>query len=514
MLVCMRPVTSASPSWPGAVSVALAFALGVGQADTLAPGSSQQAWTPYAQYTVPQAGNDWRRLAGEKEQTFHGQPSQLTERPGRRELTFDVERAAEAIRSDTANPAGRDRGSLALTLADGSTASASVLQGPRGNHRFQVTLPGGRLIRVYADRELAGEALDQAVASVASAYRVVPRAYGAPAYVPPELVDEFESWRGQTLQDGERFRLTHALDGLSEVFLFPSLGIAQEGEQRSVRASQTLPGGGLAVRLARAQDMWNQMSTSSSQGTRWRRVESAGRDSAERMTFDHHSLGERWPSNTAIVTASRQGEYLPTYASWLDRGLERLPEARSLPDALAGLNGQALIDYDDSGLPITYHPVTSTNLGPGWVRGEERPRVALLVTGYLPADGSPNTFNAARQVERLRQSLEQNYPGIQIRQVDQARPEDVELALQSMATFARENKGAESLVFTIAHGHNSGVDPGRSDDRLNGSVEGHLALRDRTLSETTLKQWTRQYLGGYSNNLMLFYACDSGAFAA
>ena len=112
-----------------------------------------------------------------------------------------------------------------------------------------------------------------------------------------------------------------------------------------------------------------------------------------------------------------------------------------MPAALAELSGRAFVDPDDSGLPITYHPVHSTNLGAGWVRGEDRPRIALLITGHVPADGSPNSFNARRQVDLMRRSLQESYPGVTIREVDQASSADLERALAEAQAFGGKHPG-------------------------------------------------------------------------
>jgi hypothetical protein len=34
------------------------------------------------------------------------------------------------------------------------------------------------------------------------------------------------------------------------------------------------------------------------------------------------------------------------------------------------------------------------------------------------------------------------------------------------------------------------------------------------LNEETVKRWSSHYLGGFSNNLMLIWACESGSWVA
>jgi hypothetical protein len=440
---------------------------------------------------------------------YNGQPAVcMRTKEGALSLGIDLEAASRSMRQDIASPLARQKGSGTMTLREGHPVEYTLFSGPSGTQRFDVRLPDGRKFQIYADKSITDSAaLEKSVADCADAVR-----------------------RGPS-STRQRQGLYDSLDTL---YLFPSLGVARNDALAaqgmgpySIAGAQATDSHGIAIPLdcvRNPDDALMGIGSALYSGPgplSYRRLKPGAYMTGEKMSLHDPRLGVQWPENVQIFAGARQGQTLPTYASWLTKAFDRLPEEKSLPDALSRLDDLSLLDDDDDGLKKGYNPVTSSDFGKGWVRGEQRPRIALIVRGHVQ-EGEPNALSLNAQVTQLKSKLREHYGDVQILELKQAKPAEVEEAMKKMKEFAASHPGAESLIFVGSHGSENDPDPRSSRDALNGSLEGSFTLtepqgrpwQEGQLGEATVKKWADRYLGGFSTNLFMLYCCDAGAWIA
>jgi hypothetical protein len=440
---------------------------------------------------------------------FHGRPATYSADPAKDEkrLQIDVPAAAQEMTDDVNSPSAKSLGKGTMTLRQGESVPYQTTEGPAGTRRYSMTFPDGRKLDVLTDPSMKNDPdLLKTLRNVGDAALRIPRSQ--PIHMSDERKKEFNKTP-------------------NSVYLLPSLGVKEKGAGVDILPSLKV-GDGVALALDQHPDedaLRHNMQVATTDLDDYSHAPTPSTDTADKVPIDKPQGKQAWPANVQVFAGARQGETLPTHTQFLKHAEDALKDgAPSFPAALAPMDGEELRDVDDDGLDMAYHPTASSNFGKGWKVGEDKPREVLI----LRAENQPDQEEVNSQIASLKTTLQEKYPGVKFLEPEIHNPEDVHKALQQMGQFAKDNPGAESMTFYIGHGAADSQDPRAPASRVNGGQEGELAVSNPPLgpdgkpisltggcvSETQLKQWFQESMGGFDNNLLLLFTCQGGSFVA